>query len=454
MLEILADTTYAQVDTTGRAFPQRKAEGVYYLSGDTLIVFPLAAPPDTFTVRIRFTGNYLELIRAADQRYTYYHKITPQDSVRADSLLGDSLWRLVSRRVDPGIAFSEPNLVDFTYARFSGDSMYTDVRRNGIIRTDSGRLSKRDSLWTWKAAGGEKAFIADLVHVDTLRLWTLTEGRPDSGFQVFERAFAHHSRDIDMRRLIGRLRSDSLVLPFQVTDYHYGRYYDWILGEDHKVSVETNITGLPMWTSWTLDSGYLALSSPQKPKLRMRVDTAGTLVRLRPDSSAFFPLNAVINQTLVDGSRFAAHPLERFQQASYLHLYIGSDTMAYYFAASNLKDRFEIAGSPATGGLWAGFLLGKTQETFQSSQPDFYLAFEARAPGLGKFTCRSRPHKDLVIRQTVSADPLMATGLIQGACEIQRADTAFTDSTLNLEGAFRIKRKYLGGFVGNIWNLP
>lgn len=454
MLEILADTSFTQVDTAGRAFPQRKAEGVYYLHGDTLIVFPLAASPDTFTVRLRFMGNYLELMRASDQRYTFFHKIKTRDSILTDSLLEDSLWRMTGHRLDPGITFNEASTRDFSYLRFSGDSIYSDTRINGVIREDSGKVIKKDSLWTWKAAGGERAFLADLVQVDTLRLWPLTEGRPDSGYYIYKRNFRHQEYDIDMRRLIGRLRSDSLSFtnPFTpIFDYHLGRYYDWILGEDHKVTVESNMVGLPMWTSWTLDSGYLALSAPGKGPLRMKVDTAKGRVKLTPDSSALFPIGAFIHQTLVDGTRFAAQPLERFPQASYLQIVISGDTTAYYFNGNNSKERFEIS----TGaGKWAVFLLGKTQETFQSSQPDFYLAYEARTQRLGNFTCRSRPYKDLVIRQTVSADPLMATGLIQGACEVQRADSAFSDSTVEMTGAFRIKRKFSGTNQATIWSLP
>lgn len=454
MLEILADTSFTQVDTSGRAFPRGKSEGVYYLHGDTLIIFPLAAPPDTFTVHLRFLGNYLELLRASDQRYTFFHKIRPRDSILTDSLLGDSLWRMMGRRLDPGINFTEAGTRDFSYLRFSGDSIYSDSRVNGVIRVDSGKVIKKDTLWTWKATGGERAFLADLVQVDTLRLWPLAEGRPDSGYYIYKRNFRHHEYDIDMRRLIGRLRSDSLSFdnPFTpIFDYHFGRFYDWILGDDHKVMVESNMAGVPMWTSWTLDSGYLALSAPGKGTLRMRVDTAMGRVKLTPDSSALFPVGSFIHQTLVDGTRFAAQPLERFSQASYLHIVIAGDTTAFYFDANNNKERFEISNG---AGKWAVFLLGKTQETFQSSQPDFYLAYEAGTPKLGNFTCRSRPYKDLVIRQTVSADPLMAAGLIQGTCEIQRADSAFSDSTMEMTGAFRIKRKSSGPSLSTIWSLP
>lgn len=454
MLEILSDTTFSQLDTTGHAFPLRKAEGVYYLNGDTLIVFPLAADPDTFTVRLRFLGNYLELARAADQRYTFFHKIKARDSILTDSLLGDSLWRMLGRRLDPGIVFPEANVVNFSYLRFSGDSIYSDVRVNGVVRLDSGKVVKRDSLWTWQAAGGERRFIADLVKADTLRLWPLTEGRPDSGYSSYKRVFAHHHYDIDMRRLLGHLRCDSLTFsnPFiQPQDYHYGRYYDWILGEDHKATVATNMPDVPMWSSWTLDSGYLALTAPGKGKLRMRVDTSFGRVKLTPDSSAMFPAQSFINQTLVNGSRFAANPLERFSQASFMHIVLAGDTTAYYFDANNQKERFET--STGASAMWSVFMLGKTQETFQSSQPDFFLAFEARTPRLGKFQCRSRPYKDLVIRQTVSSDPLMASGLIQGACEIQRADSVFTDSTMDLTGSFRIKRKFSGSFRSPIWGL-
>jgi hypothetical protein len=453
LLEILADTTYTQIDTNIQAFPKRTAEGVFYLHGDTLIVFPLTAAPDTFIAHLRFMGNYLELFRSADQRFTFFHKLKPNDSLSTDSLLRDSLWRMDGHRVDPGIYMAETHAVDFSYLRFSGDSMFADVRRDGVIRADSGVVDKADSLWTWRAAGGTKVFIADLVKPDSLRLWPLSQGRPDSGFYLYQRVSRHHPNDLDMRRMMGHMRGDSTLYPDRLVVNHYGQYCDWILGEDHKVTVETNIGNVPLWTAWNLDSGFLSLRAPGLGPQRVRMDTLAGGVRLLADTSVVYAKGTFIWQTRVDPARFKERPLERFQQASYLILVIGGDTTFYFFNANNIKERFEISAAIGGAVYWSAFVLNLSLETFQSGQPDFFFAFEGRTPALGKFTCRSRPDRDMVIRQTVSADPALAEGLLQGSCVILKADSVFTDSILALDGAFRMLKRNRNNLTANVWSL-
>jgi hypothetical protein len=451
-LEILPDTSYAQTDTGKSAFPSPGAQGLFYLHVDTLILFPLSAAPDTFIVHLRFLGNYLEMVRVSEQRFTFFHKLKPRGGQEMDSLLADSLWSLRGERIAPGIYHSEPLTRDFAYLRFRGDSMFSDRRVNGVIRTDSGPLERDGSRWTWKAAGGEREFLAEMPSPDTLRLWPSTGGRTDSGWSDWVRAGSRHPRDIDMRRAIGYLRGDSLKDDARALEYHYGRYYDWILGEDHSVRVETNMAGVPEWTTWTLDSGFLSLAETGRPAQRMRVDTTGGRLRFRIDTGAYFPARTVYSASLVAGD-FAARPLDRFEKASYLLLKTGGDSLFYFFGASNQGNRFEIYAGPTAASLWAGFVLPKAQETFQSGQEGFYLAFRDSTRALGRFTCRSRAGRELAIRQT-GTDPLFAAGFIQGACEIQTADSAFADSALAIEGRFKILRAERGGFTNPGWSLP
>ncbi len=451
-LEILPDTSYGSSDTGRLAFPAARSQGVFHLDADTLILFPVSAPPDTFIVHMRFLGNYLEMMRVSEQRFTFFHKLKPRGGHEVDSLLADSLWSLRGHRLSPGIYQSEPLTREFSYLRFRGDSMFSDVRINGVIRTDSGPLSRDGNNWSWNAEGGKREFLADMPAPDSLRLWPLIGGRPDSGWSDWCRASAHHPRDVDMRPAIGHLRGDSLKDGTQAFLYHYGRYYDWVLGEDHSVRVETNMAGVPMWNSWTLDSGYVSFAEAGRPGQRMRLDTTAGRLRLRIDSGNYFPPQTAYSATLVTGD-FAANPLERFRNASYLMLKSGGDSLFYFFNSSNQGDRFEIYSGPATASLWAGFVLPKARETFQSSQEGFYLAFNDSTRGLGRFTCRSRPDKDLAIRQTGS-DPLLAVGFLQGTCQIQRADSAFSDSAFAIEGHFRFQRADRRGFANPGWSLP
>jgi hypothetical protein len=194
------------------------------------------------------------------------------------------------------------------------------------------------------------------------------------------------------------------------------------------------------------------MSSAGRPDQRMRVDTAGGKVRLRIDSGAYFSSRTTYTATLVRGD-FADRPLDRFDSASYLALAVGGDSAYYFFGASNDKNRFEIYAGPDPSSLWAGFVLPAAQETYQSGQAGFYLAFHDSTRALGRFTCRSRPDLDLVIRQTLS-DPAFADGYIQGTCAIQRADSAYADSVLAVGGAFKMLRTGRGGFGNPGWSLP
>ncbi|MBW8890086.1 MAG: hypothetical protein JF616_20215 [Fibrobacteres bacterium] len=451
-LEILSDTSFTQSDTGKSAFPEPGSEGVFYLHIDTLILFPMSAPPDTFVVHLRFLGNYLEIFRVSEQRYTFFHKVKPPGPQDQDSLLADSLWALRGHRAAPGIYQKEALVRDFAYLSFRSDSMFSDQRNNGVVRTDSGPLARDGRHWTWKAGGGSREFLADFPSPDSLRLWPFDDSIPDSGFYDYVRASRHDARDIDMRRLLGHLRGDTLKAGAGSLEYHYGRYYDWILGVDHSAKVETNIDGVPHWSSWTLDSGFLALAEAGHPAQRMRVDTAGGRVHLLMDTGAYFPAPSVYAATLVQGD-FTANPLARFDKASYFELKIGGDSLFYFFSESNQRDRFEIYAGPSETSPWMGFALPKAQETFQSGQAGFYLALNDSTRSLGRFTCRSRPDQNLAIRQT-AADPLFAEGFIQGDCAIQKADSAFSDSSLSIEGSFKMLRIDRGGFQNKGWNLP
>jgi hypothetical protein len=449
-LEIFADTSYSQLDTSRLTF-NGNSDGVYYQSGDTLITFPSNSPPDTFLVRLSFLGNYLELHHLADRRFTFFHKIKPQDSATQIAILRDSLWRMHGRRLEPGIFKTEADQVDFAYLRFSGDSMYADVRRNGLARLDSGILAKKGFTWTWKAASGEQQFLADLVKEDSLRMWPLTEGRPDSGYIVYVRTSRPHPLDVDMRPLLGHMRCDSIFFPINHVENHYGRYYDWTLTEDHKVAVETNMPGVPIFASWTLDSGTVALDAPGFDRVRFSVRPTERPVELFTQGVNFFGNGAHVFLTKVDPARFAAKPLERFETASYLQLIVAGDTLDYFFNGNNVKEQFDIARIVSDSVYWSAITLNKGQETFQSSQPGFFFAFQARNAALGRYVCRSRPEKDLVIRQTASGNPLMAQGLVQGSCQVLNAETPTADTVLTVEGTFRLKRRTYGPLASHAW---
>jgi hypothetical protein len=450
-MEIFPDSSFSQLDTSRLTF-NGKSEGVYLQSGDTLITSPSNAPPDTFLVQLTFLGNYLRLHHPSDQRYTFFHKVKPRDSAEQTRMLRDSLWRMVGRRPEPGVFKTEANTVDFSYLRFSGDSMYAEVRANGVARLDSGVLSRKDFNWTWKAASGTREFLADLVKEDSLRLWPLTEGRPDSGYSVYLRTSHPHKFDLDMRPLLGHLRCDSIFFPAVRLENHYGRYYDWTLTPDHKVAVETNMPGVPIFSSWTLDSGTVALDAPGFDRVRFTLMPGSGSRELLAQGVNYFGNGGRVFATLVDPARFASKPLERFETASYLRLIVAGDTLDYFFGGNNVRDQFEAMRIVSDSVYWAAINLSKTQENFLSSQPGFFFAFQGRNAALGRYACRSRPERDLVIRQSASGHPLMAQGLVQGACQVLNAQTPAADTLLDVEGSFRFKRRTYGPIASEAWS--
>jgi|GEM_PF-1763439 len=459
--EIFADTTVSILDTSKLTFPVA-VEGRIRLSGDTLFLLPSpksAGSPDTFLVKLRFLGNRLELDHPSDQRYSFFHKRKPIDSTVQDSLLRDSLWLLLSRKFNPDSTSIEPLLRDFSYLRFPIDSMDRDWHRNGVFRTESGKLSKQGRKWTWKTATGTREFFADLIHNDSLRIWPLVDGRPDSGFDLFLRANRPHPMDLDMRPLLGYMRTDSIRHIRNPVENHYGRFYDLVFAEDHSVQTLTNMPALPKYASWTLDTGRLRLEGPSDVKVLFRIDTTQPkVVMLTTDSGAYFKVVTDFYQTKVDGSRFQDHPLERFDQASYAHVILGTDTLRYYFSVNYTKaapDQHEILQPDTGNGYWLTLDINPAQESFQISQPGFRFILEGHEPALGRFTCRALPENDLVIRLNASKDPSMAQGLLQGHCHVLSSQIAPADSNLEVDGSFRLKRKRVGdGMASPLWRLP
>lgn len=458
-LEIFSDATISVADSLNLTF-QGKVKGRITLSGDTLFLQPVgggpSSAPDTFIVKLRFLGNRLELDHPIDQRFTFFHKRRLADFEVQDSLLRDSLWLLKARRVDPESLHIEPLLKDFTYLRFPSGELFRDWHRNGVFRTDSGSLTKVGRVWTWTTSGESRKFLADLIDKDTLRIWPLVADKPDSGFDIYTRATRRHTLDLDVRLLLGHMRTDSIRSLNSTTQNHYGKFFDLEFGEDHSVVTQTNMPSMPNFKTWTLDTGQILLEGSGDTKVRFRVDTTlPKVVKLTTDSGKFFNAETNLFQTRVNAERFIDHPLDRFDQVSYAHVLLGSDTLRYYFEANFLKgnpDDHEILRIDPTDTSWLTFRINPSQESFQSSQTGFRFLMEGRTVALGKFTCKALPAGNMVIRLTSTSDPTMAQGLIQGPCHILTSEKAPSDSNLALDGTFKLKRKTVWERQSPLWS--
>jgi hypothetical protein len=451
IMDIFPDSTLSARDTGRLVFPSRYAARLS-LSMDTLRVLPSPGKgqPDTFTVKLRFLGNWLELARAGDQRIVHLHKEKLFDSASRKVLLDSGLWIRLRTRLNLDSTRPETLRRDFEYLRFGGDSLRREVRRNGIAEIRSGPIEASGNRWKWTPGGSDRILHVDLFHADSLRVWYFAGSRPDSGFAVYSRLSARHPADLDVAPLLGHLRGDTLRAtagpgsPAVATALHYGRYYDLALRDDHSMTTLTNMPGMPLFTSWSLDSGQLVMAGDSSTARFKATALPGGRTALLSPAGGLLKEAVELNLTSIDGSRLAAHPLERFDRASYLHIVTGDDTLAYYFAnASNRKspEEHEIARIEGSDTLWAAWRLNAVQETYASSQAGFLFVFQGRTGALGRFTCRSEADLELALRASLSGDPDLAQGTAQGSCRIVSAEKAPADSVLPVTGTFRSKRK-------------
>lgn len=465
VLDIFPDSSLWSRDDSRKVFPGGLSARAS-LGFDTLHILPAPGQgsPGTFHVKLRFLGNWLELHRASDRRSTHFHKLKPMDSSRREVLLDSGLWIRRLRRIAYDTSSAEPLRRDFDYLRFPGDSLHMDTRRNGLSAVLAGPLRPAGKRWTWSPGGPERTVHIDLFHPDSLRFWPYSGGRPDSGYSLYTRGSRAHPLDLDMTAWIGHLRTDSVKAGLSETECHYGRYFDLVLGRDHSVSTLTNMPGMPLFKTWSVDSGFLFMEgdSPVKQTRFSVRKISGKSLSLVSDSSGGFSRTTALVQTLVDGSTFADRPLDRFDQAGFLHLTVGTETLAYYFLSAsnrNNPEEHEIAlirasgasGAPDTA--WAAWRVHPAQETFGSSQSGFLFAFSGRTQALGRFTCRSSPDLDLTLRATASGDPALARGLVQGTCRLTEAETMPPDSVLAVTGEFRSRRRS-AALSAPFWSRP
>lgn len=460
-LEFFPDSSLKAVDDSRLVFPVPLASRLSLL-GDTLVVMrPSGGGIDSFVVKLRFLGNYLELINLAEQRFTYFHKHKRPDTTAWRVLLADSLWRLQGLRTAPDTFLAETFQRDFTYLHFSGDSLYWDERRNGVARLRAGPLRFSGRSWSWILPDGELEFQGDLIQADSLRIWPRHEKGLDSGYQLFRRTGKIHPLDPDLDGYLDYWRSDSLNgAAFGRMENHYGRFYDLVLGRDHGVKVLTNMAWMPRFQSWSIDSGTLVLDSAGAPRTRparFKVEKRGPNTwRLAGDSSWAFPRGISLYQTRVDGSNFSKEPLTRFDQASYVQLLSGTDSLFFYYWSNYRQatlQEHEIARAAGPDTLWLAMRINPSAETFLSSQAGFLFAFQGKTASGARYTCKAVPERDLTLRSTPGPDPLMAQGIIQGSCRVAPAG-AMPESTLAVTGTFKLRRKPEGNLGAPFWNQP
>jgi len=435
--------------------------GKVQLVGDSIFLTAYSnykISPDTFITKIRFLGNRLELEHSADARFSFFHKRKWVDSIFQDSVLRDSLWLLQSKQLRPDSIHLESQLENFTYFKFSDDSMNCDLHRNGIIQFEPGTFSKKGKIWKRATSSGTREYIAELSAMDTLRLWPLVAGRPDSGFDLYVHQHTNHPNDIDLQPFFTYLRSDSILIADRLVENHYGQFFDMKISKDHGVQIFTNMAEFPNYKKWTLATGKLSLVAENNEHIELQIDSSKTTrSKLTTSINSVYHQNTSFFMTRVDGTRFTTFPLERFEQASYVHIIANQDTSHFYFLPNYAKgspEKFEILEKDNNDTAFVTFTLLPNQDSYQNGQPGFHFVMGGKNSALGHYVCQALANNNLVIRTEVAKDPNWAQGTIQGDCKIITAEKVYTDSTLSITGIFKVKRKITStSMLSPYWSL-
>ncbi len=446
VLEFRPDSTFWAQDSGGSIFPAPRF-GAFHLLGDSLLLHPDSGSAYAAQATLRFLGNYLELYLPQQQRYVEFHKLKPPDTLALSAWLENRLWLVVAREAGSGGVQPESLRTDFDYAVFHGDSLRWLYDHHGLPHSDSELFTVDSNVfgYTLQSAASGSSWLLQWVQADTLRLWPLHSGQPDSGFLQCA-AYAHpHPFDLNCAFLTRYWRGDSLYRDGGWQAFQYGYYYDLGWDTAHRVAATTNTTDLPRFRAWDIDSGRLLLS-----------DSVSTqaFVLDSSDTSHFYihsvttPSDLELRRygfTAVDSAQVNADPIFRFTTAPYARVALGGDTLAYYwfddYARTDLPaSRFEVFGIFARDTLSLIAQWPEGPQTFSSALAGFRFAFAGRNDTLGRFICQADSSAPFALRLLTSTETRLVPGNFQGSCKVTQAERAAgvpADSLLPVSGDFR-----------------
>lgn len=160
--------------------------------------------------------------------------------------------------------------------------------------------------------------------------------------------------------------------------------------------------------------------------------------------------------TRIDKSVVMANPLDRFPDADYAHIHIGTDTLRFYhrgnYQAGSLE-RFELSAAP-TGSEWLVLSFNPQSESFLGNQPGFIFRFN-HTVGVRKGVYRSLPNLNFVLRATGEATGKKLAGEFTGrVARYADNSTQNPSDSVDILGTFRINRTAAGALRAPLWVLP
>jgi hypothetical protein len=310
-----------------------------------------------------------------------------------------------------------------------------------------------------QGSGSAPAYWVQWLHADSLRLWPLHQGRPDSGFVVFARRQAPHPFDLNCASLMRYWRGDSAYSDSALRRFHFDEFFDLALDGTHRVTLASNSPDFRRYQNWDIDSGRLVLiDGAARHAFTLRNSPAASLSLTQSGNPA--PLRLYFSAA--DSAAIGANAMSRFPNAPYLRTWIAGDTSLYhrswnYRGLQNQPEQFESFGIFGSDSLWQIVALPRGAETYFPSVAGFRFGLEGKNAALGRFVCFADAAYSFALRLTASSDPGLSPGNFQGTCKIRSAQIAggiSSDSTLALAGDFRLKRASSGSLRSPLWNLP
>ncbi len=466
ILRIYPDSTWSAHDPL-KYLASSNHRGRMHMGSNSLWLYAGTAgnaPVKKLTGTLRFLGNYLELFDPSANRFVFFHKVVKVDTAKIPSLLDSSMWEWKGSRADD---YSLPTTTPaglFEYLSFSPDSFSWERTNKGFARTDSGDWNLAGRTLTLNG-DSQSVYLADFAHADTLLLWTLRDGKPDSRFNLFVNTAQKAKHYLKVNGILGYWRTDTLTIQGKTRVTNPGNFYDLEFDTAFTVRTYANIDSLPGYVTWQADSGWFRLrqADPGSPsgksapeRFRLENPSANTLI-LSTSGTGFTP-NWRLRLTRIDKSPVMQNPLARFPEADYAHIAVGSssDTLRYYYRGNFVAgspERFELAAG-TTGADWLVFTFNPQAENFLNDQSGFVLRFAAaQAPLTGVY--RSLPGLDVVIRSIAGTTGKKLVGEMIGRVG-RFADAAATvaEDTVEIKGTFQLNRSNQGALKSPLWTSP
>jgi hypothetical protein len=455
-IEFYPDGTFQVYDLTSLSFPSGNV-GTFYTRSDTLHLN--GTRKTLFIGDLSFLDHYLALYEPARLRFSFYHrKPTFTDSAWSDYLQG-SRWHFAASRENLSSLRIIPTRASFSYWIFRGDSLLKETNTQGTRTLQSHSLSHEGNQFV-----SDTAYILEPLHRDTLRVWNISGGIPQTDFSIYVRKTKRLPFDFALNPFFGSFTADQAKRGAEPIRFHYGEFADFNFSSDHSLTLSTGsqTQTWPVYNRWSLDSGFFILASPQFQH-RYRIEPAAIIqdsaLKISHESADSLVLKTITGAPAdqpsewilkrINPETLANDPFSRHPTTGYLQLvedfedpvspFATTHVYAYASGTRRLGNtyRWEALYRKESDSLWFALHLPGNAEIYASSASGFRFTYQGQREELGKFVCSSEAATPLTYRRSNPTNDHPWKGTLQGQCRITQSEKSPTDSMLNLTAQWR-----------------